>query len=99
MNINWFPGHMMKAVREMEENLSLVDAVVYVIDSRAIKSSANPEFDKLIKNKPVLYIFNKSDLVEKSNLTAWINKFKAEGKEAIFKSRNCNICIKKSLCK
>ena len=83
MNINWFPGHMMKAVREMEENLSLVDAVVYVIDSRAIKSSANPEFDKLIKNKPVLYIFNKSDLVEKSNLTAWINKFKAEGKEAI----------------
>ena len=57
MNINWFPGHMMKAVREMEENLSLVDAVIYVIDSRAVKSSVNPIFENLIKDKPVLYLF------------------------------------------
>ena len=73
----------MKAVREMEEKLSLVDAVVYVTDSRAINSSSNPEFNKLIGNKPVLYIFNKCDLVDRNDLNRWLNKFKSEGKVAI----------------
>ena len=83
MNINWFPGHMMKAVREMEEKLSLVDAVVYVTDSRAINSSSNPVFNELVGNKPVLYIFNKCDLVDRNDLNKWINKFHSEGKEVI----------------
>ena len=47
MNIQWFPGHMTKAIRMMEENLRLVDALIYVIDSRAVFSSNNPLFDKL----------------------------------------------------
>ena len=83
MNINWFPGHMIKAVREMEEKLSLVDAVIYIIDSRSIKSSVNHNFEKIIKDKPVLYLFNKSDLVEKNDLNKWITKFKNDGKEVI----------------
>ena len=53
---------MTKAIRMMEENLRLVDALIYVIDSRAVYSSNNPLFDKLIAGKKVLYVFNKCDL-------------------------------------
>lgn len=80
MNIQWFPGHMTKAIRMMEENLRLVDALVYVIDSRAVYSSDNPLFDKLLKGKRVLYVFNKCDLVEERDLALWCERFREEGK-------------------
>lgn len=80
MNIQWFPGHMTKAIRMMEENLRLVDALVYVIDSRAVYSSDNPLFDKLLKGKRVLYVFNKCDLVEERDLALWCERFCEEGK-------------------
>lgn len=60
--IQWFPGHMAKAVRMMEDNLTLCDAVVFVLDARAPASSFNPKLRDLVKNKPVLYLFNKADL-------------------------------------
>ena len=62
MNIQWFPGHMTKAIRMMEENLRLVDALIYVIDARAVSSCINPLFTKLLNGKKVLYVFNKCDL-------------------------------------
>ena len=62
--IQWYPGHMAKAMRMMEENLKLCDAVVFVLDARAPASSFNPRLRALAGSKPVLYLFNKSDLAD-----------------------------------
>ncbi|MDD4839467.1 MAG: ribosome biogenesis GTPase YlqF [Clostridia bacterium] len=80
MNIQWFPGHMTKAVRMMEENVALCNVLIYVIDARAVASCKNPVFDRLLNNKRVIYVFNKCDLVEKSDLDKWCKSFEAEGK-------------------
>lgn len=78
--IQWYPGHMTKATREMEENVKKCDVIVYVLDSRAISACINPKFDQIIKNKPVLYVFNKADTVEPFMLKPWCDKFEKEGK-------------------
>ena len=75
VNIQWFPGHMTKALRMMEDSIKQVDCVIYVLDARAIESCMNPKFDKIINNKPVLYIVNKQDLVEKQDLQSWQKYF------------------------
>lgn len=98
MNIQWFPGHMTKAIRMMEDNLRLVDALIYVIDSRAVYSCNNPLFEKLLFGKKVLYVFNKCDLVEKSDLDKWCKKFENEGKpyvKAIGTSGDCSQIVSK----
>ncbi len=77
--INWFPGHMTKAMRIIEDNMKIVDVVVYVLDSRAISACINPSFDSVIKNKPILYVFNKCDLVEKADLDKWCAYFDEKG--------------------
>ncbi len=84
---------MTKAIRMMEENLRLVDALIYVIDARAVYSCDNPLFNKLLQGKRVLYVFNKCDLVEKTDLTLWCDKFRREGKpfvKAIGTSGDCS---------
>ncbi|MDR3216011.1 MAG: ribosome biogenesis GTPase YlqF [Clostridiaceae bacterium] len=78
--IQWFPGHMTKAVRMMQDGVKLVDAVIYVIDARAVAASDNPKFNDLIAGKRVLYVFNKADLVEKKDLEPWFKRFTAEHK-------------------
>lgn len=83
MHIQWYPGHMTKAMRMMQDHIKQVDCVVYVLDCRAIASCMNPEFDRMIAGKPVLYVLNKSDLVEASDLIAWQNAFRRAGKEAV----------------
>lgn len=93
MNIQWFPGHMTKAIRMMEDNLRLVDALIYVIDARAVYSCDNPLFNKLLQGKRVLYVFNKCDLVEKSDLDLWCKEFERQGKhyvKAIGTSGDCS---------
>jgi ribosome biogenesis GTP-binding protein YlqF len=77
--IQWFPGHMSKAVRLIEDNIKLVDAVIYVIDSRAVEACLNPAFDKLLTGKPTLFCFSKSDLVEQSDLKRWYADFDRRG--------------------
>lgn len=62
--IQWFPGHMAKAMRMMEENLKLCDAVVFVLDARAPAATFNPKLRDMVGGKPVLYLFNKSDLAD-----------------------------------
>ncbi len=62
--IQWFPGHMTKAMRMMEENLSLVDGVIFVLDARCPAASFNLRLKKLANNKPVLYVLNKGDLAD-----------------------------------
>lgn len=93
MNIQWFPGHMTKAIRMMEDNLRLVDALIYVIDARAVYSCDNPLFNKLLQGKRVLYVFNKCDLVEKNDLDLWFKEFERQGKpyvKAIGTSGDCS---------
>lgn len=74
MAINWFPGHMKKTQREIGENLKLVDAVIEIRDARIPKSSANPDIDVILGDKPRIILLNKCDLAEKSSTNIWINK-------------------------
>ena len=74
-NINWYPGHMTKAVRMMEENIKLVDMVIEIIDARAPLSSRNPDIDKLALNKYRLVLMNKSDMADKPDNEKWIKYF------------------------
>jgi ribosome biogenesis GTPase A len=67
---------MKKAVGIIEENLKLVDAVLYVLDARAPYACINPEFDRVLKDKPRLYVINKSDLVDESSVKAWVEFFR-----------------------
>lgn len=81
MKINWFPGHMTKALKEIKYLLNNIDVVVYVLDSRAPISSINPSLDKLSQNKPVLYVFNKTDLADNDRVKTLAQNFKGEGRD------------------
>ena len=76
MHIQWFPGHMTKALRMMEENIKLVDCLIYLLDSRCIAASFNPKLNELAGDKPILYVLNKSDLVEREDLSNWLKYLK-----------------------
>lgn len=75
MTIQWFPGHMAKARREIEQNLKHVDLVLELVDARAPRSSQNPMLQKIIKNKPKILILMKKDLADLHETTKWINYF------------------------
>ncbi|MBR5754333.1 MAG: ribosome biogenesis GTPase YlqF, partial [Erysipelotrichaceae bacterium] len=75
VNINWYPGHMAKARRQMEEQLSLVDIIIELRDARIPAASANPVLAELSKNKPVLIILNKADLADETQNRLWQKKF------------------------
>lgn len=64
MKINWFPGHMTKALRAMEKEIKTIDFVIYVLDSRAPLASVNPKFAELVGEKPIIYVLNKIDLAD-----------------------------------
>ena len=70
--IQWFPGHMTRALREMESEIKNVDLIFYCLDARAPISCLNPKLSNLAKNKKIIYVLNKCDLVEETAL----NKFK-----------------------
>lgn len=74
-NINWFPGHMAKARRQMEEQLKSVDIVIELRDARIPDASANPLIGELSKNKPVLVILNKADLSDPDQNRLWKDRF------------------------
>ncbi len=82
-HLQWFPGHMTAAMRMMEENLKAVDGVMIVLDARAPRASLNSKLDKLFVNKKVLYVLNKTDLVEKADVLRTVQEFKAEGRETV----------------
>lgn len=81
--INWYPGHMTKAMRMMEENLRLVDAVVYVLDARAPFSCINPDFESMIAGLPLIYILNKAELGDKTRIKQWCAYLNGENKRAL----------------
>lgn len=79
MNIQWFPGHMTKAQRMIEENLKLVDAVCEILDARIPRSSRNPDIDRLAGDKPRLVILNRCDLADPTITARWRKYFEAQG--------------------
>lgn len=83
MHIQWYPGHMTKAMRMMSEEMKVVDSVIYVLDSRAAMSSINPSFDELIGKKPTLYVLNKADLAPLSEVEKWKRYFLSNNKKCI----------------
>ena len=78
MKINWFPGHMKKALAEIKEKLKNIDVVLYVLDSRAPISSINPSLSKLAQDKPILYIFNKIDMADETRVKVLAPTLKKE---------------------
>ena len=83
MNIQWYPGHMTKAKRMMEENIKLIDLVIELLDARIPISSKNPDIDDLAKGKARLVILNKSDLASDSVNAEWVEYYKSKGIHAI----------------
>lgn len=83
MSVQWFPGHMTKALRMMEENAKIVDAVGYVLDARAPLACFNPSFQKIVGNKPCVFILNKCDLADAKKTDAWCNYFKNRGEKFV----------------
>ena len=79
MHFQWYPGHMTKAKRMMQENIKLIDLVIELVDARVPVSSRNPEIDELGKNKARLILLNKSDLAEDKLNDAWAEYFKTKG--------------------
>lgn len=83
VTIQWFPGHMAKAIRQFEENLSLVDVVFEVIDARIPLTSQNPEIRRISSDKPHLYIMTKRDLADPQLTSAWLQYFAEHNQPAI----------------
>ena len=79
MHFQWYPGHMTKAKRMMQENIKLIDLIIELVDARVPLSSRNPDIDELGKNKARLIILNKSDLAEERWNEAWTEYFKKKG--------------------
>lgn len=79
MHFQWYPGHMTKAKRMMQEDIKLIDLVIELVDARIPMSSRNPDIDELGKNKARLILLNKSDLAEEKQNDAWVNYFKEKG--------------------
>ena len=78
LHIHWYPGHIAKAERKLKEQLSLVDAVIEVIDARLPYSSSYGNITRLLGEKPRLILLNKSDLADKSKLKEWIKIIEKE---------------------
>ena len=79
MNYQWYPGHMTKAKRMMQENIKLIDLIIEVVDARIPFSSRNPDIDELGKNKARLILLNKSDLADERENEKWAEYFKSKG--------------------
>lgn len=79
MNIQWFPGHMTKAQRMIEDSIKQVDAVCEILDARIPNSSRNPDIDRLAAGKPRLIILNRTDLADPSITAQWREFFEAQG--------------------
>lgn len=79
MDYQWYPGHMTKAVRQMKEDIKLIDLIIELLDARIPISSRNPDIDSLGQNKARLVLLNKSDLADEEQNNKWIEYFKNKG--------------------
>lgn len=83
MNYQWYPGHMTKAVRMMQEDIKLVDLLIEIADARIPRASRNPDIDRLGQNKARLILLNKSDLSDEKMNQSWKEYFTAQGVSAV----------------
>ncbi len=82
-NIHWFPGHMNKALHEVEEKVKVIDVVIELFDARAPKSSINEHLEKVIQHKKKLYVFTKADLADSEQTSKWQKHFRTEDSEVL----------------
>ena len=87
-DIQWFPGHMAKALREISERIKVVDIAIEICDARAPLSSINPELYSIIKNKPKIMILSKKDLADENITKSWIKYFEEKGYIALAMNLN-----------
>lgn len=83
MSIQWFPGHMAKARRQVTERLKLIDVVIELLDARIPLSSRNPMIDEIISGKPRIILLNKADLADEEVTGEWVKFFSAKGIKAL----------------
>ncbi|CAH0182984.1 ribosome biogenesis GTPase YlqF [Peribacillus simplex] len=83
MTIQWFPGHMAKARREVTEKLKLIDIIFELVDARIPASSRNPMIDEIIQHKPRVILLNKADMADPVKTNMWLEYYKSQGKTAI----------------
>lgn len=89
MHFQWYPGHMTKAKRQMQEDIKLIDLVIELVDARIPLSSRNPDIDELGKQKARLILMNKADLASEEQTKAWMAYFRDKGYYAVkLDSRN-----------
>ena len=82
-NIQWFPGHMTRAMRDMEAKRDLCDGIICVLDARAPIATVNKNFKKIFGEKPVLYLLNKADLADTSKTDGFIKMFNEGGRYCV----------------
>mgnify|MGYP004672205337 FL=1 len=82
--INWFPGHMAKAGRQVKEQAALCDLILEIADARLPKSSRNPQLKQYTAKKPTILVLNKGDLTEKYEQEKWLRYFRAQEQPAVF---------------
>lgn len=92
--IQWFPGHMAKAIRQMEENVHLVDIVFELVDARIPAASRNPEVSRISRDKPHLIIMTKKDLADPQQTAAWLNYYRDNDQPAIAIDSRANVTPK-----
>ena len=96
-NINWFPGHMAKTRRQIGEDLKLVDIVVELLDARIPVSSQNPDLKRILKNKMVIKVLNKSDLADDKETKKWKEYFAKQGIQAVIANSNTGQGIEETI--
>lgn len=94
MQFQWYPGHMTKAKRQMQEDIKLIDLVIELVDARIPVSSRNPDIDELGKNKARLILLNKSDLADEKASRAWMEFFEEKGYFAVKVDARNKGCMK-----
>ena len=97
VNINWYPGHMAKTKRQIQEDLNLVDVVVELLDARIPISSQNPDIANITKNKKRIILLNNSDLADPKENTKWIQYFKQKGITAILTNSNTGTGVNETI--
>lgn len=101
MNINWFPGHMNKAVKQIREKLKLVDLCLEVLDARIPESSRNHMLEKVTNTKPLMVVLNKADMADPNETQRWVDSFEKKGIPALAmnaqKDRKTDLIYQKAL--
>ena len=79
MHFQWYPGHMTKAKRAMQEDIKLIDVVIELVDARIPVSSKNPDIEQLAQNKSRILLLNKSDMADPAVTEKWIRSYEEKG--------------------